>query len=372
MTRISTAAVLAAILASWEAFAQTSPTIRSPTLGLPPIQTVDVASPALVELGRKLFEDSRLSADGTVSCATCHEAVRAFTDGKAVSVGVGGASGTRNAPSLLNVAYATNLFWDGRRPTLEAQAADPFTNAREHGLASEEDLVVRVRSREDYRALLARAFPGESAPLQSRQLFRALAAYLRTLRAGDSAFDRYYYAGDKAALDEPARRGLELFRGRAGCSQCHTVGADGALFTDHKFHSVGIGTREIAPKLPELTRRVHGLDAARINALVAADPNISALGRFLVTKDPRDIGKYKTPSLRNVALTAPYMHDGSVATLAAAVEYELYYRSNELGRPLILTPAEREDVVAFLRALTSSCLPRADCPGMPIGKGGSP
>ena len=372
MTRISTAAVFAGILASWVAFAQTSPAVHSSTLGLPPIQTVDSASPALAELGRKLFEDTRLSRDGTVSCATCHEAVHAFTDGKPVSVGVSGASGTRNAPSLLNVAYATSLFWDGRRSTLEAQVADPFTNAREHGLASEADLVARVSSRDDYRALLARAFPGESAPLQPRQLFRAIAAYLRTLRAGDSAFDRYYYAGDKAALDEPARRGLEVFRGRAGCSQCHVIGAEGALFADDKFHSVGIGTREIASKLPELTRQVHDLDAAQINALVVADPNISALGRFLVTKDPRDIGKYKTPSLRNVALTAPYMHDGSVATLREAVDHEIYYRSIEMGRAISVTPAERDDLVAFLRALTSSCLPRADCPGMPIGKGGSP
>jgi cytochrome c peroxidase len=363
VARISTAAVFAGILASGVAFAQTSPAIHGPALGLPPIQTVDSASPALVELGRRLFGDTRLSRDGTVSCATCHDAVRAFTDGKAVSVGVGGASGTRNAPSLINVTYATSLFWDGRRATLEAQVADPFTNAREHGLASEEDIVARVTSRDEYRALLGRVFPGESAPLQPRQLFRALAAYLRTLRAGDSAFDRYYYAGDKAALDEPARRGLELFRGSAGCSQCHTVGAEGALFTDDKFHRVGIGTREIAAKLPELTRRVHDLDAAQVNALVA-DPNISALGRFLVTKDPRDIGKYKTPSLRNVALTAPYMHDGRVATLREAVDYEIYYRSNELERAISVTPAEREDLVAFLRALTSSCVGQATCPGM--------
>lgn len=368
MARVSPAAVLlAALLAGGSCclgLAEPTHITGNPTLGLPPVPISESTSDAQIELGRRLFHDAQFSRDGSVSCSTCHDATRAFTDNKPVSLGAGGAAGTRNALSLINVAYATTLFWDGRRSTLEAQVADPFTNPREHGLSSHEDLLARVANRDEYRPLFATASPDESGSSQVQHLFGALAAYLRTLRAGDSAFDRYYFAGDKTALDESARRGFELFRGRAGCSQCHTIGPDSALFMDHQFHSVGIGTPDIAPQLPELTRKVRGLTPAQIDVLVVADRSISALGRFLVTKDPRDIGKYKTPSLRNVAMTAPYMHDGSLATLREAVDHELYYRSIELGRAFILTPTEREDLVAFLGALTSSCLKRGNCPGM--------
>jgi cytochrome c peroxidase len=368
VARVSPAAALvASLLAAGSCcLGQAEPTqpTGNPTLGLPSVPIGDRTPDAQIELGRRLFHDARLSRDGSVSCSTCHDAARAFTDGKPVSLGVGGAAGTRNAPSLINVAYATTLFWDGRRSTLEAQVADPFTNPREHGLSSHEDLLARVATGDEYRPLLATAFPDESGASQIQHLFGALAAYLRTLRAGDSAFDRYYFAGEKKALDEPARRGFELFRGPAGCSQCHKIGPDSALFTDHKFHSVGVGSPDIAPQLPELTRKVRSLTPAQIDALVVADRSIAALGRFLVTKDPRDIGKYKTPSLRNVAMTAPYMHDGSVDTLREAVDHEIYYRSIELGRAFILTPTEREDLVAFLGALTSFCLKRGNCPGM--------
>ena len=248
--------------------------------------------------------------------------------------------------------------------TLEEQVAGPFTNAREHGLQSDGDVLTLVRT-ERYREDFANAFPGEAGSPQLRNIQVAIAAYIRTLRAGDSAFDRYFFAGDKSALTATAKRGLELFRGPARCTQCHEIESNGALFTDHRFHRVGIDGAKLSVDLAQTTRRAMSISKDRLDETITADGSIAALGRFLVTRDPKDIGKYRTPSLRNVALTAPYMHDGSVATLREAVEQEVYYRTSESGRPLILTPRERDDLIAFLGALTSTCFNRGDCEFLP-------
>jgi cytochrome c peroxidase len=181
----------------------------------------------------------------------------------------------------------------------------------------------------------------------------ALAAFERTLLVGDSPFDRYLYGGDGKALSATAVRGLELFRGRAQCAKCHLIGEHEALLTDNLYHSVGVGLRWVQPHLAQATTRIVRETPAVLDQLIGADAEVAALGRFVVTKQPRDIGSFRTPSLRNVALTAPYMHDGSTATLEEALELELYYRSVELQKPLILTPAEKADLVAFLRSLTS-------------------
>ena len=343
--------------------ARSSESRNGPTLGLPLPDSPLTARPALVALGRALFQDKHLSRDGAVSCTTCHDPRQVFADARTVPIGVGGNRGTRNVPSLINVAYAQTLFWDGRRLDLDSQVADPFTNPREHGLSGQEDLVARVVGRDDYRTLLAAAFDNQRTDWQPRHLFEALASYLRTLRAGDSPFDRFYFGHDKTALDNSARRGLDVFRGPAGCSQCHSIGADYALFTDNQFHG-GSGAQGIAAQLPQLTRKALSLSPEKIGEVVTGDPELAALGRFLVTRDPQDIAKYKTPSLRNVALTAPYMHDGGTATLREAVDYEIYYRSIELGRPLLVTPAERDDLLAFLKSLTSPCVEQLNCPGM--------
>ena len=186
----------------------------------------------------------------------------------------------------------------------------------------------------------------------------ALAAYVRTLNAGNTPVDRYLYGGDKDALNPAQRRGLELFRGNAQCSTCHTIGEREALFTDHGYHSHSIGFAGIVEKLPKLTEKLAKSNSEERGQLVIADPDIAALGRFVVTLDPQDIGRFKTPSLRNVALTAPYMHDGSIATLDAAVTHEVYYRGRQMGRPLILTPSEKQDLIDFLQALTSPDRPR--------------
>jgi cytochrome c peroxidase len=345
------------------AFAQSAPPTPAAPLGLPTAWRASSSDSQIVALGRRLFQDRQLSRDGSVSCATCHVPELAFTDSRPVATGIGGLAGTRNAPSLLNVSYQQLLFWDGRRATLEAQASDPLFNPRELGLADPAELIGRLTAEDHYREAFRSAFGDSSTEPTLSQVTQALAAYERTLLAADSPFDRYYYAHEKDAIPEAARRGLAVFQGAAHCSECHVIGADGAMFTDSRFH-VGVGLKAIASRLPALTQKALPLNAAQVSELVTVDHELAALGRFLVTKDPQDIGRYKTPSLRNVALTAPYMHDGSIPTLREAVEYEIYYRSIELDRPLVVTPSERDDLVAFLEALTSSCIAQHSCPGM--------
>jgi cytochrome c peroxidase len=307
---------------------------------------------AIAELGSRLFADTRLSSTGDVSCATCHVPELAFSDGLPVAIGVNAQRGTRNTPSLWNVSSLPTQFWDGRRATLETQALDPFLNAREHGLAGEEQLLAAIRRNPAYNEALRAAFEIAPEQLASHHVAVALAAFQRTLQLEPSPFDRHH-AGYRSVLSDAEARGLELFEGRAGCARCHTVEARHAPLTDHQFHSIGVGLDVILPRLAVLTRQVAKADGRTLDRLIAEDPAIAALGRFVVTLDPRDIGKFRTPSLRNVALTAPYMHDGSIATLEAAIEFEVYYRSLQSTHPLILTPAEKADLVAFLRALTS-------------------
>lgn len=312
-------------------------------------------------LGKQLFFDNYLSRDRSISCASCHKSDHAFSDGLRVARGIRGQLGARNTPSLLNVAYNISEFWDGRRPSLEAQALDPLTNPIEHGLSDEENLLERLRSNPTYVAEFRTAFGAEGASITSNQVAQALASYERTLLAGDSPFDRFLYGHDPTALDPSGQRGLALFRGAAQCSSCHIIGPKDALFTDHEFHSVNVGLPHIAFSLAILTTRVVAVRTAgaRIDATILSDPDIAELGRFVVTLDPADIGKFRTPSLRNVALTAPYMHDGSVPTLEEAVERELYVHTDQSGRPLILTPQEKADLVTFLKSLTSPVAARS-------------
>lgn len=311
------------------------------------------AESSLAALGERLFFDKRLSADGTVSCATCHVPEKAFTDGLPVAVGLSGRRGNRNTPTLWNVGLLPNQFWDGRRATLEQQALDPLLNPREHGIADQASMVAIVRRDPDYREAFRRAVNVDGDGITAQHVVAALAAFERTLLSDRSPFDRYL-EGATDALSAAEVRGLDLFTGRARCASCHVMAASAPQFTDHGFHSLGVGLDALMSRLPELTQRVANADASTLDRLITADAEIAALGRFVLTKDPRDIGKFRTPSLRNVALTAPYMHDGSVATLEAAIDSEIYYRSLEANRPLILTPSEKADLVAFLNALTSS------------------
>lgn len=321
-----------------------------PTLAVPADNPM---TPAKVALGKALFGDKRLSADRKVSCAACHDPLLAFGDGRAVAKGIRGLTGVRNVPTIVNAAYSRTQFWDGRRMSLEEQVGDPFVNAVEHGLADHEAVLKVVRNDPGYRAGFRRAFPGAPAAITMGQVGKAIAAYERTLIAGNSPFDRYQYGGDRKALSLDALRGLELFRGRARCESCHHIGERNALFTDDEFHRLGVGHHRVESRLGELAVQFMQSDTKDIGKALIERPELSELGRFLVTLSPDDIGRFKTPTLRNVAATGPYMHDGSVGTLEAAVEMEIYYRGLEAGRPLILTPREKDDLVAFLRSLTS-------------------
>lgn len=305
-----------------------------------------------VVLGAQLFFDPALSIDGTVACATCHQPARAFTDGRALAVGRGGQHGTRNTPSLLDVGRQQSLFWDGRRARLEDQALDPLLNPIEHGLVDEAQLLARLRASPRLVAAFEAAY-GRDEPSVAHAA-EALAAFERTLTSSRSAFDRFR-AGEVTALAPAARRGWQLFDQRAHCTRCHVVDADDEhpLLTDHEFHSLAVGFGAVARELPQLTRRLVGLHRGErpLSGDVLRDPAVAQLGRFVITLDPHDVAAFKTPGLRDVARTAPYMHDGSVATLGDAVELEVYARDPD-GRPPILTPVERADVVAFLEALT--------------------
>lgn len=285
-----------------------------------PVPADNPLSEGRIELGRALFFDSLLSVDGTLSCAACHRPDRYFTDGRERAVGVGGREGPRNVPSVLNVAYGRAFFWDGRAGTLEDQVLEPIRGEGELALDLDE-MVRRLASTEHYRSGFRDAF-GDGA-ITTERVARALASYLRTLRSGDAPIDRFLY-GDSSALSPDARRGFRLFVGRANCGVCHTI----PLFTDHDFHNTGVswGSGDI--------------------------------GRAGVTGDEADRGAFKTPSLRNVAETAPYMHDGSVATLEEVVDH--YDRGgtpnprlDEEIQPLGLSAVEKRQLVAFLRALTS-------------------
>lgn len=313
-----------------------------------------VGDASIAQLGERLFFDKRLSADGAVSCATCHQAHKAFADGAATSIGTAGRKGTRNAPSLLGAGQQTSFFWDGRRARLEDQVLDPFTDPAEHGLRGTAELQRIVSSDPGYKGAFDQAFPSQGVAPDS--IARAIAAYIRTLSVGGSRFDRHWLGMDPNALSRAEARGLALFLGAAQCASCHSLSEPTATLTDGQFHSLAVGMEKLGPDLAPTAARALALTVEERRRVLSTDKAIAALGRFNVTGNPADIGKYRTPSLWNVALTAPYMHDGSVTSLEEAVDLELYYRSAQQGRPIVLIAQEKADLVAFLRALTSDSL----------------
>jgi cytochrome c peroxidase len=291
----------------------------------------------------------------------CHVPEQGFTAHElATSVGIEGRSVRRNAPTVLNVAWQKRLFHDGREVSLEDQVWGPLLAVNEMGNPSIGYVIERIAALEDYRGLFEAAFDGRGP--SAARVGAALASYERTLVAGDSRFDRWRFGGDAAALSEVERAGFELFAGKGRCTACHRVGEREALFTDHGFHNTGIGWRR-AFGTPEHTRvelapGVYAeVDRRTIESF--SEPPANDVGRYEITLDPKDRWAYKTPSLRNVALTAPYMHDGSLPSLEAVVEF--YDRGgvdnpekSVLIAPLRLTADERVALVAFLRTLTGS------------------
>ncbi|NNL86801.1 MAG: photosynthetic protein synthase I, partial [Myxococcales bacterium] len=336
----------------------------TPALGLPPIDVpaINPMTREKVALGRRLFFDRRLSHNDTVSCGMCHLPRHAFTNNDlATSVGIEGRSGRRNAPSLLNVAYRRHLFADGRETALEQQVWKPLLAHEEMANPAVGFLLAKLRNTDDYEARFEEAFPGRGLSMET--LGMAIASYERCLIAGDSPFDRWRFGGEEGAISAIAQRGFALFVGEAGCASCHSVAADHALFTDHQFHNTGIGYARVTEKRPS-TRSVQVTPDRFLDVPQAVIRSVSGtvkndLGRYEVTLDPSDRYRYHTPSLRNVALTAPYMHDGSLGTLEEVIAfYDRGGVENPLLdariRPLSLGADEIEALVEFLRTLTGS------------------
>ncbi len=307
-----------------------------------------------IELGRALFFDKRLSEDGSVSCATCHDPASAFASGDAVARGVREQKGTRNAPTLLNSVFSKSYFWDGRATTLEEQARQPLLNANEMGMKDEATLVERVTAIDEYRKNFRRVFPREGITIDT--IASAIAAFERSLVSRNAPFDRFI-AGDKKALSDLQRQGWELFKGKAKCLECHTHSGAAPIFTDAKFHNTGVRAKELS--FESLSQRADDIKRVISNpSTLAHDPQFSDLGRFLVTRENKDLGAFKTPTLRDVELTGPYMHDGSIRTLLDVLRF---YNEGGLKNPMLdekmtplnLTEHEMNAIVEFLRALTS-------------------
>lgn len=308
------------------------------------------------QIGRRLFFDRRLSPNQTMSCAMCHVPEQGFTSNEvATSVGMFGKSLRRNAPTSLNVAYQRSFFHDGREASLESQVWAPLLSKDEMNNASKSEVVERIRALPGYEHAFAQAFPAQG--IGEASVAAALAAYQRTVVAGGSRFDRWYLGGEADALSVEEQKGFELFQGKAGCAQCHSAGRDGALFTDHRFHRTGAGAAAPPEKLKvELAPGVEVL-VARQDLEGAIDPPALDLGRWEVTGEDKDRKAFRTPSLRNVSLTAPYMHDGSMSTLEEVIAF--YDRGgqgkdvDQLIKPLGLSPGEKRALATFLRALSA-------------------
>jgi cytochrome c peroxidase len=278
-------------------------------------------SQAKIDLGRRLFFEPKLSRDGTMACASCHDPRRAFTDGRATAIGIGGRRGTRNVPTLLNRGYGAAFFWDGRSPSLEDQVLEPIRGPRELG-SDPAAVVARLARVSSYRKEFDVVFRRQ---INVEDLARALATFVRTIQSGDSPVDRYL-DGEREALPAAARAGVVLFRGKANCWLCHTE----PTFSDDRFHNTGVAWRTGSP---------------------------SDLGRAAVTDREEDRGAFKTPTLREVDRTGPYMHDGSFGTLEEVVDY--YDRGAQPNRgldsrihPLNLGVREKQQLVAFLKSLS--------------------
>jgi cytochrome c peroxidase len=305
--------------------------IKAP-LGLPPVPIPADNPPTdeTIKLGRRLYYDKILSVDNTVSCATCHHPDYGFSDGKPVSEGVQKKTGTRNSPTVFNSAYFAVQFWDGRAPSLEKQAEGPVQNPVEmaHTLAGVEKKLMADPS---YRDQFAKAFgPG---PITYDMVEKAIASFERTVVSGNAPFDRWKFGGDEKAVSNSVKRGFIVFTSpqKGNCAACHLVDKDHALFTDNRFHNIGVGVENGQP---------------------------TDLGRYAVTKNDADRGAFKTPSLRNIALTAPYMHDGNLKTLKDVIDYYIGGANSnpQLDKNIrvldFLTGQERADLLAFLESLT--------------------
>jgi cytochrome c peroxidase len=338
-------------------------------LGLPPvpIPADNPQTPAKIALGDKLFHDKRFSTTGEVSCATCHEKEKAFTDSPlSVSEGINKLTGTRNAPTVLNAVYMKTMFWDGRSPSLEDQSLHPFVNPVEMGLPDHEPILKVVREDPEYIGAFKAVFGKTGEAITMHEVTQAIASFERDQVLGDTPFDRWYFGGDAGAMTAAQKRGYALFINEGRCVSCHTIEQTQALFTDNRFHNIGVGINDVQEDVPGLAREFvrAELTNTEVDFTVLTNKKSSELGRFAVTHIFDGLGAFKTPTLRNVAVTAPYMHDGSLKTLRDVVVHYNNGGVTEKGdrvndflsggiRPLNLDDQQIDDIVAFMEALTS-------------------
>ena len=305
-------------------------------LGLKPIRfpQQNPQSAEKVFLGKQLYFDKRLSQGNEVSCASCHDPAKGFSNGEQFATGVKGQKGGRNSPTVINTAYGYFQFWDGREPSLEAQALGPIQNPIEMNM-SLEAVVKKLNGISGYQTQFQKVF---GTDVTAEGIAKAIAAYERTVLSGNAPYDQFK-AGDKSALSQTAQRGMKLFFGRAACSSCHA----GHNLSDGGFHNIGVGMDQKEPDV----------------------------GRFAVTKLEGDTGSFKTPTLREIARTGPYMHDGSLKTLEEVVEHYVKggvsnpYLDEEIF-PLKLTDEEKSDLVTFMvEGLSSADYPNHQPPKLP-------
>jgi cytochrome c peroxidase len=354
-------------------------TIAQPPLGLPrvPVPKNNPVTAEKISLGRKLFFDRRLSINNTFSCAMCHVPEQGFTSNEmATAVGVEGRTVRRNSPTLYNVAYMQSLFHDSRENTLEQQVWAPLLAHNEMANPSIGYVIEKIKGSPDYNTLFEKAF-GKAPGMET--IGMAIASYERTLNSANSPFDHWYYGKDKQALGAKAQRGFQLFKGKAQCVLCHAISTDYALFTDNSNHNTGIGYADAMDKTQPPSQRVQvspgvyvEVDTKLVDSV--SETKANDLGRYEVTQNPQDRWRYKTPALRNISLSAPYMHNGSIATLREVVEF--YNRGgipndnlDALIKPLHLSAAEMDDLTSFLQALTGDNTKElvADAFAAPVG-----
>jgi cytochrome c peroxidase len=315
----------------------------------------NAVTPERVALGRKLYFDTRLSPDNTVACATCHDVSRGFTDQRPVSEGIRDQLGRRNAPTTMNALLMQTMFLDGRSPNLEDQAKLPIINPIEMGQPDGVAVTKFVVNDAEYQQLFKDAY-GRAPSYED--VGRALAAFERTLVFLDAPFDDFA-RGNADAISEQAKQGWVLFNGKARCVSCHALNPSNPLGTDNRFHNIGVSARhqdfeQLATRAQaELAKNdnPHALDE------LALSTDMSELGRFMVTRDRADIGAFKTMQLRNIVLTAPYMHDGTLQTLWDVMDH--YNKGGEANpyldggiEPLALSEPEIDAVIAFMTTLT--------------------
>ena len=310
---------------------------------------------AKAKLGDLIFDEKRVSVDNSVACNTCHSPRNGFTTHTETSRGAYDQIGKRNAPSILNAMFYQSMFWDGRTSTLEEQAKLPILNPIEMGQKDPKDVVAKLAAIPEFVQAFQEVF---GHPVNWEDMGKALAAFERTRLSTEAPFDRFLH-GDEKALNASQRRGWALFTGKARCGTCHTYDPALPLFGDNRFHNTGAAAHK--PDFNKLAtsaaRSTQANNQAAIDKL-ALETDDSELGRFLVTRKREDIGAFKTPFLRDVLLTAPYMHAGSLETLWDVIEF--FNKGGERNpfldaemKPLGLTETEVDDLVNFLGALTS-------------------